>query len=200
MSVALPIARTTLESFLYMELRPCACGEPKLAVSETELLQDREGNLVLRRTGSCPRCEKRRQFLFGVPEIAESGGVSWEMFFGGQSPSQIIDAGEWLELAQRLGRAVPAGRSRLPWQRRQRREALTEAVAAMNEVLKFIPDGADAVPADAFWSDRGTAKYRAAPQEFRRGRLRVFRAGLLSSLTELGGPLFRGREISGRIP
>lgn len=198
--MALPIARTVLESYLFMELHPCGCGEGRLTVSSSDLLQDADGTLARRRRGTCPGCQKPREFIFGVPEVLESGGASWELFFGGDEPSQIIDAGEWLDIAQRLAASVSPSRWSRPSRRREGREVLTEAVAATNEVLKFIPQAADQVSEDAFWSDRGVQKYGEAPEQFRRGALGEFRGGLLTALERLGGPLYHGYEIEGRMP
>jgi hypothetical protein len=77
---------------------------------------------------------------------------------------------------------------------------LTEAVAATNEVLKFIPIGADEVPDEAFWSDRGQQKRDENTEQFRREALARFRDDLVSSLDKVGGPLYHGYEISGRMP
>jgi hypothetical protein len=183
-----------------MELHPCSCGEGRLTVTSDDLLQDLDGGLVRRRKGTCPGCQHPREFIFGVPETLESGGASWELFFGGDKPSQIIDAGEWLDIAQRLAKSVPQSRSFRPGKRREGREVLTEAVAATNEVLKFIPIGADEVPDEAFWSDRGQQKRDENTEQFRREALARFRDDLVSSLDKVGGPLYHGYEISGRMP
>lgn len=198
--MALPIVRTVLESYLFMELHPCACGDGRLTVTADDLFQDPDGGLVRRRKGTCPGCQSPREFIFGVPETLESGGASWELFFGGDSPSQIIDAGEWLDIAQRLGRSVSPSRSLRPSKRREEREVLTEAVAAVNEVLKFIPIGTAEAPDEAFWTDRGTQKHGADAEQFQRTALIAYRDELLSSLDKVGGPLYHGYEITGRMP
>lgn len=198
--MALPIARTVLESYLFIELHPCACGEGRLAVTASDLLQDADNSLARRRKGTCPGCQHPREFIFGVPEVEESGGASWELFFGGDTPSQIIDAGEWLDIAQRLAKSVPHSRSLRPSKRREGREVLTEAVAAINEVLKFIPVGVAEVPDEAFWSDRGLQKRTEDSVQFQRGSLIDFRDELLATLDKLGGPLYHGYEISGQMP
>ena len=52
-------------------------------------------------------------------------------------------------------------------------EALQFAAAAVAEVIKFIPPGATAVPADAFWTAEGQATYEADPARFHRTRLEI---------------------------
>ncbi|MFI5731868.1 hypothetical protein ACIA49_17220 [Kribbella sp. NPDC051587] len=60
----------------------------------------------------------------------------------------------------------------------------TRASAALDEVLKFIPDGADAVPREAFASELGRAVYDAGPDRFARAEL-AYRRGLLAEAREL---------------
>jgi hypothetical protein len=62
--------------------------------------------------------------------------------------------------------------------------ALSIAVAAMNEILKFIPAGAETVPDEAFWSERGRRVRDQEPGRFDRERLLVVRDSYWSSLAE----------------
>ena len=50
-------------------------------------------------------------------------------------------------------------------------EDLDIARAALEEVIKFLPDGADSVPDNAFWTERGRAVRDREPGRFRRARL-----------------------------
>jgi hypothetical protein len=58
-------------------------------------------------------------------------------------------------------------------ERRQARVDLRTAAAAVGEAVKFVPPGAEAVPADALWSARGRAVFEDEPGRFRRARLEV---------------------------
>ncbi len=70
----------------------------------------------------------------------------------------------------------PADKSALdPEAARRLRVDLATAIAALDEVLKFVPAGADAVPAEAFWSERGRAVHATEPGRFRAARLRAVR-------------------------
>ncbi|KOU67416.1 hypothetical protein ADK55_03490, partial [Streptomyces sp. WM4235] len=53
------------------------------------------------------------------------------------------------------------------------RAAMAYALAAFEEVLKFVPPGQDAIPADAFTSEVGRARYRKGPGKFRRNLIQM---------------------------
>jgi hypothetical protein len=198
--MTLPVARTILESMIYMELNPCACGESSFESTEGHLLEGDGGQLVRRRIGVCPRCRAPREFVFGLPDIAQSGGESWGMFFGGDEPSQLIDAGEWLLAAHNLASGYSTTPDPDPAVHDEQRERCTMAVAAINEVLKFIGPGLDEPPDGAFWTERGRAKRVELPGRLRQGRLRAYRSGLLGALDGLGGPWYQGRPVTGQLP
>jgi hypothetical protein len=158
------IARSLQEAGLYVELRPCECGA---AGDLTFSVIEREGELVVVYQGDCPGCGRSRRFEFRIPAEPVAGPA-----YGGQEPSEIVDAGEFLwysdratEQAFRLSAdsddaAVARGRS-----------ALEVAIAALDEVLKFVPAGADAVPRDVIASEVGQAVYDADPDRFGRDAL-----------------------------
>ncbi|MGH3930595.1 MAG: hypothetical protein ACRDTF_11535, partial [Pseudonocardiaceae bacterium] len=62
-----------------------------------------------------------------------------------------------------------------PSARRAARRRAATAVAAVDEVLAFLPGTAKKVPASAFRTDRGRAVYAAEPGRFTRDRLRIVR-------------------------
>jgi hypothetical protein len=173
--MALRLARTNAEAHLYMELNPCeTCGETEFNPSNAVIVVD--GDLASRYTGRCPRCETPREFVFRIPEEVIFPDAE-EPVFGDASPSALIDAGEWLWLADLIARSVPAepeaGMS--AEDRRQVRIDLRTAAAAVSEAAKFVPPGAESVPADAIWTERGRAVYADEPGRFRLRRLEVVR-------------------------
>jgi hypothetical protein len=92
--------------------------------------------------------------------------------FGGTKPSQIVDAGQYLAVADTAARAVSADVSGLDHLSRQRARALMlRAVAAIEEVLKLIPTGADRIAVDSLVSAMGKEMYLAEPGRFRKSRL-----------------------------
>ena len=145
-----------------MVLHPCErCGEADFPWSRHEIGPG-EGGLVSVYEGDCPSCGQGRRFAFAVDEEPVPPPA-----YGGPEPSQIIDPGEFYAMAERAAayaRAVPDGH-----------EAAVDALAAIEEVLKFLPPGADAVPEDAFASAGGMAVYSAGPERFRRERLESLR-------------------------
>jgi hypothetical protein len=171
--MALPLARTNAEAHLYMELHPCACGEVRFdRQSAVVTIGD---DLASRYAGACTRCGQQREFLFRLPErilVPEPGQVR----FGDGRPSELIDPGEWLALADAYASTGPADTGQLdPGAARRVRADLATAIAALDEVLKFVPPGADAVPAEAFWSERGRAVRATEPGRFRAARLHAVR-------------------------
>jgi hypothetical protein len=65
------------------------------------------------------------------------------------------------------------------------RHALSVAVAAMEEILKFVPDGAARVPAGEFRTTRGREVYDAEPGRFERERLVIVRDTYRDALARL---------------
>jgi hypothetical protein len=101
--------------------------------------------------------------------------------------SPLIDAGEWLWVAEGHARGVPAGAEGLPdADRRRCRLRLAAAVAALDEVLKFVPPGGARVPFTAVWTTLGRSVYQREPGRFRTGRLAAVRTAYDGALRRLG--------------
>lgn len=188
-----PLARTSLEAHLYMDLRPCPCGEAGFDRSSSVIVLD-DGDLASRYTGSCARCGTAREFVFrlppapaGPPEDEREDGTGDGIRYGGPEPSQLLDAGEWLWVADRYARAVPADPHRLrDPDRRRARARLAGAVAALDEVLKFVPPAGAQVPATAFWSALGGSVHTREPGRFRVLRLAAVQDAYRASLRRFG--------------
>lgn len=180
----MPLARTSTEAHLYMDLRPCGCGEV-LFPRDSAVIQ--AGNdLASRYSGTCVSCGSYREFVFRLPaeiQLPRPGVTS----FGAGPPSELLDPGEWLWIADRYASAAPADLSSLSGEARQRAHRSTAtAAAAMDEVLAFVPAGAEAVPAKAIRSERGRAVYAREPGRFRRDRIVVVRDTYREILIEQG--------------
>lgn len=179
----LPASRTSAEAHLYMDLRPCACGEARFD-RQSAVVALEDGGLAARYSGSCPTCGRARRFTFRLPAeptLPPSGGFH----YGADEPSQLLDPGEWLWVADAYARSVPAG-SATTDAGQQAQATLLRAVAALDEVLKFVPPGADTVPASAFTSGRGRHLRRRDPGRFRRGRLAAVRDAYAEMLPPVG--------------
>jgi hypothetical protein len=143
------LARTIAEARLYMDLQPCdACGYLGFAGSMAA------ARAVVRFSGQCPRCKSQRAFTFQLPDRSYEG-------FGGADPSALLDPGEWLVVADLAARHSPVPDA----------ADYALAAAAIDEVLKFIPSGADTVPPDALHTATGRAAYQQEPGRFHRSRL-----------------------------
>jgi hypothetical protein len=160
------VARTRDEALLYLELHPCdECGSVEAEWEHG--LEEFDGELAISYAGVCSSCGAERFYQFGVPERETITGAFPN--FGGPEPSELLDAGEWLRVADLAASEVPVG------DRDAAARVLSVAQAAVEEVLKFIPRGVDEVPADAFWTDDGRQVRDDEPGRFRLDRLLVVR-------------------------
>ena len=164
------LARTSAEAHLYIAQQPCGCGGRGFAGAGLDSAVIEAGDdLASRYTGRCAACGVTRRFEFRLPDrplVPPRPGLQ----FGGAEPSQLLDPGEWMAIADDHSRRVPAHGGA-----GQGQHDLAVAAAAIDEILKFIPPGGDACPAAAFTSARGRAGYDAEPGRFRRARLEAVR-------------------------
>ncbi|MFY1635082.1 hypothetical protein ACN27F_17710 [Solwaraspora sp. WMMB335] len=183
----LPPARSSAEAHRYLDLHPCGCGETRWQ-PQVDVVALADGELATRYHGDCPRCGTRREFRFRLPP-QPSPPATTSFAYGGPEPSQLIDPGEWLLTSDQYAELVPADPARLTdtGQRRHATAALDRAIAALDEVLKFVPVGAREVPSTAFTSDTGRRMWRREAARFQIDRLRAVRdayAALRASVVE----------------
>lgn len=89
-----------------------------------------------------------------------------------RSGDPAVDAGQYLAVADDASKRVTADAANLDDdQRRTAHWWMTRAVNALEEVIKAIPAGADAVPEAAMFSDLGKQVYAREPGRFRGARL-----------------------------
>jgi hypothetical protein len=173
--MALRVARTNAEAHLYMDLRPCEkCGAPRFEPKSTVIML--EGDLASRYRGNCPGCGTEREFVFRIPEEVYLPPGDRVRYGVDEHPSELLDAGEWLWVADYITLRVPADPAEVPaadWERC--RYDLTAAVSAMEEAIKFVPPGSDRVPEEALWTERGREVYRKRPGRFLRGAMAAVR-------------------------
>ena len=161
------VSRSTEESHLYMYLHPCACGEADFEWRDHDIIPG-NGWLVSIYSGECGRCGRPRSFEFALAPEPSPPPPS----LGGTAPSSIIDPGEFLETARRLVDGVPNDPAVVDDDEfHAARDALAFAVASVEEVLKFIPDGAELIRQEALRSEVGRQLYRQSPEQFSRPRL-----------------------------
>jgi hypothetical protein len=171
--MVLPLARTRDETLLYLDLHPCdRCGSTG---SEWEsALVSVDGAPGRSYSGACAQCNAEREYRFRIPERPVPPTPGAPVTFGGPEPSQLLDAGEWLWVAELLADDVPP-------EPREAERALTTAAAAIDEILKFLPAGETTVPTTAFWSRRGRRVLAEDPGRFDEERLIVLRDAYLDA-------------------
>lgn len=163
--MAFAVARTRDEAHLYLELHPCPdCGS--IDTPWEHGLTEVDGELAISYTGICPGCDAEREYLFGLP-VRETRAVGWPTF-GGPEPSELLDPGQWMDVADQAAANVPIDPV-------EAGKVLAVARAAVDEVIKFVPAGQDAVPEEEFWTPAGRAVRDADPGRFRLDRLQVVR-------------------------
>jgi hypothetical protein len=152
-------ARSVAEAHLFMDLRGAEPGPRNHA------LIARGDDLVATYRPKIDGVEHR--FEFDIPEPMPKGGM-----FGGPEPSKIIGPAEFLAHADAVASTVPGSADRLsPAQRNEASRRLGVALACLDEVMKFIPPGQDAVPESAFVSDRDRELRAKEPGRYSRVRL-----------------------------
>lgn len=157
------IARTPTEMMLYLELTPCPdCGSDQ--ADWHDRLTEVDDEPVLSCTGVCAGCGARREYLFSQPPRIQDEP------FGGPEPSELVDAGQWLTIADRIAAQVAVHDDS-----EAARAAMAIARRAVEEVVKFVPPSADAVPDEAFWTEAGRSERALDPGRFRLERLLVIR-------------------------
>jgi hypothetical protein len=167
--MALPLlSRSAEETLAYLRLAPCSCGETEFR-GKTTLRREGEKTLKLY-AGPCVRCGAARQFVF-AEEALPRPTVEGKVVFGrAGTVSTLLDPGQWLVLANRAARAVTSEVDEA-----QAQSAMAYAVAAVEEVLQFLPPGAsdfDSVPEARFVSPLGRGVLlKEPPGTFQKARL-----------------------------
>ncbi|MEU6118437.1 hypothetical protein ABZ840_28295 [Streptomyces sp. NPDC047117] len=157
------IARSSLEAHLYMDLHPCECGVADFARQHS--LQQQGGAMVSVYEGVCAGCGRQRRFVFEMVDELPPPPPA----FGGPEPSRIIDPGQFFDVSNRISTRIGPLLLETPeGERRKHRPAVAYSLAAVEEVLKFFPDGQDRIPASAFTSELGKALYAKDPEDFSR--------------------------------
>jgi hypothetical protein len=183
--MSFPYARSYDEAYLYMELRPCVCGEAEFDKTTMSAFED--GTAVTRYAGQCPNCGRNRRFTFRLPDGPPQ--ISFGMRYGwDDQPSELIDPGEWLGVADVFEADAQAELTSGDIVGDDQLTAifylLSAALAATEEVVKFLPAGADRVPEEAFRSQPGRMLFELTPHRFTRAELERTRAAREAALAE----------------
>lgn len=174
--MALPHARTLEEIRLWIDMHPCRCGEHRFR-GELRALPGVPSGQVYR--GDCPGCGELREVLFTGPL---SQLLTRPIRYGDDTPSQFLDPGEWLWLADMY--LANAEDDRAAGARDKMTVSVERAAAALDEVEKFLPARAREIPPElAGTSELSDEIRRIRPDAFARRsierRQKLVRAGKL---------------------
>ncbi len=177
-------AQNVEEMHLYMDAQGCQ------KYPRTHRMVEHDGRLVA--TYECESIDgsERKLFEFEYPDSDKSELTN----------SKIIDAGEFMLLAERLAQTVPADAFNLPLKKlMEAKLSLEKAVYCLNQILKFIPEDEASVPLDAFWTTRGKAIYESEPNRFQKDRIKTVMASYNELLVRLEAVLTKGKETSSTL-
>ena len=164
------VARFSFECLVYIEFHPCDCGSN--GPMDVRIARQGECDVAIYEN-SCGVCRRSRRFEFVI-------GSEYE------AQSQIVDAGQWLLVAERIARRLPADlQSMSEEERGWAGRELERAVVALEEALKFVPDDDDRVPFAALFSEGGKALHGDDPGRFRKPRIEAIVAVYRDSLERL---------------
>ncbi|MFI5796778.1 hypothetical protein [Streptomyces sp. NPDC051677] len=179
-------ARSSSEAHLYMDLHACECGSGDF--ERRHRLEQHGDDIVAVYEGVCRQCGTTRRFTFRMAEENPPPPPA----FGGPEPSKIIDPGEFADVAFRISESAGVELLNTPESEHHKlRNPVAYAVAAFEEIPKFIPPGEDAVPAAAFTSEAGKARYEREPRKFERKilEMNIKRArAVLAGIDEVSAP------------
>jgi hypothetical protein len=179
-------ARSHNEAVVYVLMRECrACGAGNRDL--TDEFGTAEGATLTEYTAFCRDCTHIDTYTFRLPESDPQNAVA-DVAFGGDEPSSIIDAGEWLAFADRTANGGPVEPTGLtPEQRADAALALHAAAAAVREVVKFIRPGEERVSMSALWTERGRAEFERDPWRMSRGRMGAVETAYREAAERLAG-------------
>lgn len=177
---AQPRARSVAEAEVAATFHPCACGGVTDGWELITYDRQENGERFIELRADCPGCGRVRVHRFDIfPELDR---LYLHYALPTDGPSALVDPMTWLALAQDYSARVESGSEELPpsgpesVERPRWVNMLTYAVTALDEVLRFIPPGADEVPAEAFRATTSRAFRDAAPSRFTRDHLENERA------------------------
>lgn len=159
----IPLARTLDEARVYVASQTCECGGSYVT---TYSYPEEAGLATMWRVASrqaeehvwslawidteCGKCNARRKFDFRTHTAERARPADAVVWFGADEPSQLLDAGQWFMMYLKHSDHAQGKRLRAPQPR-----DWPIALAALDEVKKFLPPGKSNPPASAFWTTLG---------------------------------------------
>ena len=144
-------ARSLAECGLYLNLCDYPVGGRKESMST-------QGDDVVVQYDCTKEGGPARRFLFliGKADMVATGGDGPMRYGAGDKPSELVDAGQFFDMAEAFAKASPGSLDGLTADRGMTALRIIErAAACMDEVIKFIPAGEEMVPDRAFFTASG---------------------------------------------
>lgn len=146
-------------------LRPCtSCGDRSLLDWRTG------GNFDVALVSSeCPGCSARRCYVFNLdPDVDLAEVESPELELGGSEPSTVIAPYEFQTEIDRLATSISSPYSLGGDAADQMWKRIERVQVALNELAKFIPDDAAAMPESAARTELERQDLRTRPERYTR--------------------------------
>ncbi len=181
----LHVVHSEAELKLYLATRHCLCGgKLRTRRKYRSQLRERKGRSLNTKVVDtyvtvCRKCRDEVQIAFDVTVPVKNPAANLP-FVLNPTPraSEVLDAGQWLNLAYGYFEEGLAAQMREDPQ--ACRELCLTAAAALDEVLKFYPEGRSLPQPNAFFSDRTRNAFHLQPEIYRkeilRGLQEVYRA------------------------
>jgi hypothetical protein len=152
-------ARSDGEAWEYMVFAMVECGGG--AIEHTLRYVDKQNRAVDVYRVSCPSRDEDLEFRFVVADKPDD--APGRLMFGYDStPSALLDVGQWMLLLNYHRRRVEEATEKMsvaglpgPDEADELLDDIWRGRAVAEELLKFIPAGADSFPDSAFWTPFG---------------------------------------------
>ncbi|MEV4475598.1 hypothetical protein [Nonomuraea sp. NPDC049504] len=153
------MARSLVEAHVYLDLTVSggSAGAEVIEVPDGWLVRAGGVEVPVSYAGEHAAREARTTFGTGRSELLDAG--QW-VLIGGTYASRALEGGLFHA-------ACPADPQRV----RAVETDWTYAADAVAEALKFLPEGAAALPSEAFWTEMGRSAREAEPGRFTRAKL-----------------------------
>ncbi len=169
-------AATANEAKYFLMVSPCQrCGKGPWLLQRTSVTDEPDRALWI--DAVCKCCDHHEVFEFICERPPSSGND--ESINPSDSPSRLIDLGQWLSLFYRLleqaadERTSPSDRRLLGYR----------AALCLHEALKFYADDDELPDESAFFSEQGRSSFREHPESFAREKLLHMRSKLPKAST-----------------
>lgn len=180
-------ARTLAEAHIYASVMAASDPAPPDAAAEPAAGENRS-------EGADSWTLSLRGLEIEVPYASEQAARQVGARFG-LGVSQLVDAGQWVLVATTYARRaldLDLAYDDGPAEERRTIELNWEFAAdALTEATKFLPEDADEIPADVFWSELGAQTRQRSPELFTRAKLiddLEYYRGTLDDFRALHGP------------